>query len=235
MIHSYLDSTIYFEIVYKNRKNIGIYVDGYGQIQVHAPRGTQLDAILSYMETRWDAIVQKTNEIKTQREKPESKVYDQGEVFLYLGKAYPIVILPNVDQKKDYVQFHADQIQVFVKEEVPESIRLALKRFFYQRCKALVESRIRNYQSNFNMKPRSIKITDDKANWGTCNSHLELTFNWKLAMAPLESIDYVVVHELCHMIHLNHDRSFWRLVGKILPDYEKRSNWLDASSWKMIL
>ena len=52
-------------------------------------------------------------------------------------------------------------------------------------------------------------------------------------MAPLNVIDYVVVHEMCHMVHLNHDRSFWRLVGKIIPDYEQRENWLNFSNWKM--
>ena len=235
MIHSYSGNTIYFEIVYKNRKNIGIYADAYGQLQVFAPRGTSQDVIIAYVEAKWDAILKKTEEIKGQKEKPKVKTYDQGEVFYYLGKAYPIVIFPNHDQEKDYVLFQEEQIQVFVKLETPEHIKQALKRFFYQRCKTLVEARIRNYQKYFNMRPRAVKITDDRANWGTCNSNLELTFNWKLAMAPLDSIDYVVVHELCHMIHLNHDRSFWRLVGKILPDYEKSSNWLDASSWKMIL
>jgi len=57
----------------------------------------------------------------------------------------------------------------------------------------------------------------------------------KLAMAPLEVIDYIVVHEMCHMVHLNHDRSFWRLVGKMLPDYEERESWLAQSSWKMVV
>ncbi len=54
-------------------------------------------------------------------------------------------------------------------------------------------------------------------------------------MAPLRVIDYVVVHEMCHMVHMNHDRSFWRLVGKIIPDYEQRENWLALSNWKMVV
>ena len=52
-------------------------------------------------------------------------------------------------------------------------------------------------------------------------------------MAPLEVIDYVVVHEMCHMVHLNHDRSFWRLVGKMSPNFKEQENWLAQSSWKM--
>ncbi len=70
---------------------------------------------------------------------------------------------------------------------------------------------------------------------GTCNSKRELTFNWKLAMAPLDVIDYIVIHEMCHMVHMNHDRSFWRLVGKYMPNYDEKQAWLANSHWKMVL
>jgi hypothetical protein len=99
----------------------------------------------------------------------------------------------------------------------------------------LVEDRIRHYQGQFKVRPRGIQINDNPAVWGTCNGQRQLTFNWKLAMAPAEVIDYIVVHELCHMTHLNHDRSFWRLVGKLLPDYKARQDWLQQSGWRMEL
>ncbi len=162
-----------------------------------------------------------------------AKVYEHGEEFLYMGKSHAILISTNLDQKKDYVSFVEDKLYVYVKEQKDEAVRQALKRFYYQRCKALIEARIRIYQSEFKMKPRAIRIVNDHCHWGTCNSKLELTFSWKLAMAPIEVLDYVVVHEMCHMVHMNHDRSFWRLVGKILPDYEQRSDWLARSVWKM--
>lgn len=163
------------------------------------------------------------------------KVYEPGKEFLYMGKSYPILISTNLEQKKDYVSLVEDKLYVYVKEHNDEAIRQSLKRFYYQRCKALIEARIRNYQPEFKMKPRAIRIVNDPSHWGTCNSKLEITFCWKLAMAPIEVLDYVVVHEMCHMIHMNHDRSFWRLVGKILPDYEQRSDWLARSVWKMTL
>lgn len=235
MTHTFLDNTIDFKIIYKRRKSIGIYVDFYGQTEVHAPKGTSNDDIVKVLENNWERIVQKSKEMKERTTPPTEKVYDHGEVFLYMGESYPILILQNLDQDKDYVIFEQDKIQVYVKQHNDESVRRALKRFYYQRCKAFVEARIRIYQSEFKMKPRSIRIIDDRSNWGTCNSRLELTFNWKLAMAPIEVIDYVVVHEMCHMVHLNHDRSFWRLLGKILPDYERRSNWLVLSVWKMLV
>jgi len=233
MIHTYLDKTIDFKIIYKNRKSIGIYVDFYGQVEVHASKETQEESIIKALEERWELINQKSEEMKARQNGEMEKVYEHGEDFLYLGVSYPIMICNNTEDKKDYVLFEDKKINVYVKNQDDESIKKALKRFYYKECKALVAKRIKTYQSGFKMKPKAISISESNANWGTCNSRLELTFNWKLAMAPIEVIDYVVVHEMCHMMHLNHDRSFWRLVGKILPDYEKRSNWLALSRWKM--
>ena len=233
MTHTFAGTTIDFNISYKKRKTIGIYIDFYGNIEVRVPKETAMDGIIALLEGKWDWIKLQSKEMKDRISGQIEKVYEHGEAFLYLGNSYPIIIVPNIDITKDYVLFEDDKLQIHVKEHNDASIKQALKRFYYQQCKALVEGRIRIYQPDFKTKTRSLRITDDNTNWGTCNSRYELTFNWKLAMAPIEVIDYVVVHEMCHMVHLNHERSFWRLVGKILPDYEQRSNWLALSSWKM--
>jgi hypothetical protein len=185
------------------------------------------------LEGNWDLIQQKVNEMKDRLQGPQEKVYEHGEPFLYLGNSYPIQIFHDQNIEQDYVVFEGEKLLIYSNLLEDEKIKQALKRFYYQQCKALVEKSISYYQSNFKTKPRSIRISDSKTTWGTCDSKLQLTFNWRLAMAPMEVIDYVVVHEMCHMVHLNHDRSFWRLVGKIIPDYKEKENWLVLSNWKM--
>ncbi|MEY2195151.1 M48 family metallopeptidase [Neobacillus sp. BF23-41] len=233
MIHKYLGQTLSFEINYKNRTSMGIYIDVYGNVEIQAPKGTSDELILQLLEEKWDWIQQKSTEMKDRRLGQKVKVYDHGETFLYLGNDYPIQVSQDINIKQDYVVLEGDKLYIYVKQLEDEKIKQALKRFYYQQCKTLVERSIRSYQSNFKIKPRSIRISDNNRNWGTCDSRQQLTFNWKLAMAPLKVIDYVVVHEMCHMVHLNHDRSFWRLVGKIIPEYEQMENWLALSSWKM--
>lgn len=235
MLHTYLDKTIDFNILYKQRTSVGIYVDIYGQIEVHAPKKAPLDLILSAIEEKWELILKQSMQMKERSSKPMEKVYDQGEVFLYFGKSYRIEIYPTLDLVQDFCEIKQDKLYVYVRDHQDETVKQALKRFYYKQCKAIIEERIRAYQKEFKVKPRSVRIMDDGSKWGSCNSRLELNFNWKLAMAPIEVIDYVVVHEMCHMIHLNHDRSFWRLVGKLLPDYERRSAWLAISGWKMVV
>ena len=235
MIYTFLDKTICFDIIYKKRKSVAIHIDPYGQIEVLAPKGTSEDYIIQVIEQKWDWLQQRLTEIKDRMNGPKEKVYDPGEVFLYLGKSYPILISEDSEIDKDYVMFEGGNLHIYVKEQEEERIKRALKRFYTQKCKAIVVDRLKTHQHNFKTKPRSISITDNQSTWGTCDSKLQLTFNWKLAMAPMEVIDYVVVHEMCHMVHLNHDRSFWRLVGSIISDYEQRQNWLALSSWKMVV
>jgi predicted metal-dependent hydrolase len=239
MIHTYLGKTIRFEIKYKNRTSIGMTMDSYGNVEVQAPKGTADEKVIQLLEgnqlleEKWELIQQKLTEMKDRLQGPQEKVYEPGESFLYLGRTYRIQIFHDRNITQDYVVFEGEMLDIHVKQLDNETIQQALRRFYYQQCKALVEKSISSYQSNFKTKPRSIRISDSKSTWGTCDSRLQLTFNWRLAMAPREVIDYVVVHEMCHMVHLNHDRSFWRLVGKLMPDYKEKENWLALSSWKM--
>ncbi|MCV9886199.1 M48 family metallopeptidase [Metabacillus halosaccharovorans] len=233
MIHTYLGETIHVEIKYKNRKSIGISIDSFGKIEVQAPKKTPDERILWALEENWDLIQRKVKEKSERMKGPQKKVYENGESFLYLGETYPINIIHDVKITQDHVVFEEEKLYVYVKQLDDDTYRQALKRFYYQQCKVLVEKSVSFYQSNFKTKPRSIRITDSKTTWGTCDSKLQLTFNWRLAMAPRDVIDYVVVHEMCHMVHLNHDRSFWRLVGKIMPDYKEKETWLSLTNWKM--
>lgn len=235
MLHTYNDETIRFEIKYKNRSSFAISVDGYGNIEVIAPRKTPDERVIQVVESNWELIQQKVKEMKDRQQGQKDKTYDPDERFLYLGNSYPIEIIHDQSVTKDYVVFEDGKLHIYVKQVDAEKIKQSLRRFYYQQCKALIETSIANYQSYFKTKPRSIRISDSQKTWGTCDSKHQLTFNWRLAMAPRDVIDYVVIHEMCHMVHLNHDRSFWRLVGKIMPDYKEKENWLAMSNWKMTI
>ncbi|MFT4413917.1 M48 family metallopeptidase [Fredinandcohnia humi] len=233
MIHTYSGETIRFEVKYKNRTSIGISIDSYGSIEVQAPKNTPDARVHQVLEENWNQIQQKVKEMKDKMHGPQEKVYENDEDFLYLGNTYPIEIIPDRNITQNHVLFEREKLYIYVKQLEDEKIKQSLKRFYYQQTKALVEKSISTYQGHFKTKPRSIRISDSKSTWGTCDSKLQLTFNWRLAMAPRDVIDYVVVHEMCHMVHLNHDRSFWRLVGKIMPDYKEKENWLALSNWRM--
>jgi predicted metal-dependent hydrolase len=81
---------------------------------------------------------------------------------------------------------------------------------------------------------RRITIRDTRSRWGSCSTTGTLSFSWRLALAPREILDYVVVHELCHLRHHDHSRRFWSLVGEVWPDYRAHKAWLDAHGWELL-
>lgn len=240
MTYMYQENTIEYSLVYKRRKSLGIYLDVYGNIEIRVPKDTQEETIIRLIESKWNWIITKQIEMKQRSQGVIPKAYEDGETFLYLGKNYPIQILYDPELTQSVVKFHQDTLHITVpltqfnsSEEKKSILQQSMKRFYYKECKRLVEKKIKEIQPQITVKPSKISISDDKSKWGSCDSRRQLTFNWKLAMAPERAILYLVIHEMCHLEHLNHDRSFWRLVGKLMPDYEEQQNWLLHSAWKM--
>lgn len=227
--------TIHCRIIHKKRKSLGIYIDVYGNIELRVPPNTSDETVDELVRKKWNWIISRSDEMKDRTKGFKEKEYVNGETFLFLGDHYPIQLNEEPFLKRPQITFDGRILHIQTPSKDEEILKKAMTRFYKQQCKRIVEKRIRHYQSNFKMKPKSIRIASNKKQWGSCSSLRELTFNWKLAMAPMEVLDYVVVHEMCHMVHMNHDRSFWRLVGKYVPDYEARQQWLKESHWKMVV
>lgn len=110
----------------------------------------------------------------------------------------------------------------------------AVGRFYMRSSGQVAKERTRLYQEFLKVTPRSVRIDKISNRWGSCNSNKEITYHYLISTLPMELIDYIVVHELCHIHHMNHDRSFWRKVGSILPDYKKRMQLLEQNGMKHI-
>ena len=82
-----------------------------------------------------------------------------------------------------------------------------------------------------NLKVKEIKVRSYKNRWGSCSSNGNISYNWKLIMAPEKIIDYVIIHELCHLIHFNHSRDYWGEVSKKLPNYRESKEWLKSNQY----
>jgi len=137
-----------------------------------------------------------------------TRVYQAKEKVLYLGKAYYLHELIEIGELSE------------------EELKKNLKKFYISRCKKIVGERIPIFQKQLRVKPKTIEVVESISKWGSCDSNKNITFNYRLAMAPIEVIDYVIIHELCHLLHMNHDRSFWRRVGSVMRDYKEKQDFL---------
>ena len=102
----------------------------------------------------------------------------------------------------------------------------ALEQRYRDSARAILESRVAYFHQITGGAYTSVTVRDQKTRWGSCSSRGTLSFNYRLIFAPPGILDYVVVHELCHLTHMNHSKDFWNMVASVMPDYKVCKNWL---------
>lgn len=101
-----------------------------------------------------------------------------------------------------------------------------------QQARVILTDRTDYYKAMVGVDYKRLRIGDQKTRWGSCSSKGTISYNWRLILMPEEIMDYVVVHELCHLREMNHSRKFWEYVSKIMPDYESKRKWLKENGYK---
>jgi len=203
------DFEINYDVQYGKRKHMYMSVDEFGFVTIKAPNNTGAEIIEDVLKKYSDKLKNKIEERSKIRDEIGVKSYDHNGKFPYLGKSYNLNEL------------------IEIEDLTVTELKEMLKKFYISKSKEIINERVKLYQKQLNLKPKVIVIDEAKSRWGSCTSEKKLTFNYRLIMSPIEAIDYVVVHELCHLKHMNHDRSFWRLVGSIFPDYKERQAYLN--------
>jgi len=121
------------------------------------------------------------------------------------------------------------QNKLLNKSQLAVVVKKYIERYFKQQAQKTILPKVEYYAKLTQLVPSSIKIRQYRARWGSCNSRGELSFNYLLMMLPIYVIDYVIVHELCHLHYLNHSKDFWQLVTKYFPDYIEAKKWIKAN------
>src|SRR5665647_1190837 len=130
MTHTFSDETIAYDLLYKKRKTMGIYIDAYGCVEVRVPKDTPEEKVIQLLEEKWDWIQRTTRIMKERVVGHKEKFYDTGEVFQYLGKDYPIEIVQDINILQDHIVIEGDKLIIYVKQHEDEKIKQALKRFY---------------------------------------------------------------------------------------------------------
>lgn len=150
-------------------------------------------------------------------------------------------VLPMIEDKKEWIyeaylnqkdKVSTDSARENEKEDprlqyLEQKYRKAAKRYIYERVEYYIKFTGGSY--------RTIRIGDQKTRWGSCSSNGTLSFSWRLMLAPPRVLDYVVIHELCHLTHMNHSKEFWKMVESIDPDYKEHRRWLKENGNSLIL
>lgn len=213
-----LDDIIVNRITRSQRRTLALIINSNGDLMVRAPLKASNATIQKFILQKSNWIINKQLQAKQSQQNNPPKQFVNGERFLYLGNSYPLKL---VDDQKITL---TDSL-LFPTSLLPDPI-YHLTRWYQDQARQKLFERVTWYSNHTGIKFRSFRISNAKHSFGSC-SHLQtLRISWRLIMAPLSVIDYVVIHELAHIIHHNHSKFFWNQVATILPEYKQSRIWL---------
>ena len=145
-------------------------------------------------------------------------------------------ILCFLSEKASWIRMQQGKMQEREKMRQQARIHLdaAQEKELRERAKSVLAQRTAYFARQIGVTYGRITVRDQKTRWGSCSQTGNLNFNFRLILAPLEVLDYVVVHELCHRRQMNHSTQFWQEVAQVLPDYRKRKAWLTENGWRLM-
>lgn len=234
----YRNKKIFFEIRRSNRrKTVAIKIDPEASVVVYSPQFLKADKIEEIVGKRAQWIIEKQELVKNRGYLYPAKEFVSGEAFPYLGKQYRLKVT-RCASEEEKCKLMNGRFMVQINGElngrrVKRTVRNALIDWYLGRAEQKIPERVAIYARQIGKWPERIEIKNHKRRWGSCSHHGIVRFNWKIIMAPVTILDYVIVHELCHLICPDHSAHFWHKVQTIIPDYTKRRSYLKEYSLQM--
>lgn len=205
------------KIVKSRRKTIALVIDSDGELVVRAPFYASESDIMRFVQEKQDWIQKKSEEMRQKKLERPRLALKEGETIPYLGRECMIFCGITRTICFDGKAFLLPQA---------ESAQAKLIAWYKKRAAVILQERVESIAKDMRVMPNGVKITSAKTRWGSCSYTNHLNFSWRLIMCPPEVVDYVVVHELCHILHKDHSKSFWESVGRVDAAYREHENWL---------
>lgn len=209
-----------YSIVYSNRKTMSIVIERDRSVVVRVPHNTSEDVITQEIEKRKRNILRKINHIQKYPLEKQTKEFVSGESLLYLGKPYQLFV---VDKPINGVIFDSKFI---ISKQNQKRAKQLFKDWYQNSAAEIIVPKAISIAKQIGVSYNKINILDLKYRWGSCTPKDNIHFNWRLIKAPMNVIEYIIVHELTHLLEANHTSEFWNRVRTSLPRYSSAKKWL---------
>lgn len=205
------------KIIKSHRKSIAILVHPDGKVEVRAPKYIPQFVINTFIKSKSDWIEKRLEIVK--KHTKQAKKFINGEKFLYLGVEYELQLGP-------YIKIEPSDKKLFFPLGMAKRGRENLEKWYIKQAKITITKLVEEYSESMDLPYVSISFSDTRSKWGSCSSDNRLQFNWRLIMAPLIVVRYVVIHELVHTVEKNHKTIFWNKVKRVNPSCKQQIKWL---------
>ena len=207
------------------RRSIELRVTRGSHIRILCPLELTDTQIADFVRAKADWIQSKLllNEKRAATPIPQ---FEHGSCWQYRGRTVSL----ELSLGSNLVVLESDRLRVQTKKMGTHDLRKVLKAWFIREAETLLTNRTRHFADCLGVEPSKIQLRQYRAMWGRCNSRHEIAYDWRIIMAPDPVIDYLVIHELCHLAYFDHSPHFWRLVGSLQPTYEESKAWLRSNA-----
>ena len=220
------DKDIAFEVVRSRRATADIIIERDGRVLVRAPESIADGRIEDMVEAKRYWIYKNLAEWRDLNATRVLREYKNGEGFLYLGRSYRLLLAADQEEPLLLKNGRFCLRRDLVDQGAIEAAKSAFRDYFVARGTERITQRVNYYAPKVGVVVRDIDVRELGNRWASCSPSGALAFHWKCMMASQTIIDYIVVHELCHLHYLDHGDSFWNEVDKVMPDYRERKEWL---------
>jgi predicted metal-dependent hydrolase len=215
-----------FTLIRSDRKTADIVIERSGDVIVRAPAEVSNDAIRDIVAERQFWIHRSLAEWAELNASRLHRPFAQGQGFAYLGRTYRLKFVAYCETVLRLKNGRWELSEPFFQEHGEAAVRKAFLDFYVDKGNLIFAERVAFFAPLVGVSPGSIEVKELGYYWASCGKTGVLNFNWKTVMALQTVIDYIVVHELCHIRHRDHTDAFWNEVDKVLPTFRERKEWL---------
>lgn len=219
---------IQYQLIRSKRKTISISFDKEINIVVKAPYRVSKLQIDAFVKEKEDWIIATQNRLFDVREKKlkEMPKLISGDTLPFLGQMLFLTVIRE-ERKTGRVKLVKNRLIIWVPYDADYEFRRSLvERWYRKQASEVFAKKASGFAKQLNVNYKGISVKDQKSRWGSCSNRGNLNFNYRILMAPEMVCDYVIWHELCHLIHMNHSEEFWLLVNNVCPNYKICKKWL---------
>jgi predicted metal-dependent hydrolase len=215
-----------YEVVRSQRSTADIIIERDGSVLVRAPESADDEQIANIVASKHYWIYQGLAEWRDLNATRVLREYKNGEGFLYLGRAYRLLLVADQDEPLQLKGGRFTLRRDLVEQGEIAAAKAAFRDYYIARGRERLRQRVEYYAPKIGVSAIAAEVRELGNRWASCSPAGALAFHWKCMMAPQTIIDYIVVHELCHFHHLDHTDAFWNEVDKVMSDYLERKEWL---------
>ncbi len=216
-----------YDLLRSERKSIVITIERDGKVLVNAPLDLDDNEIEKYIYKKRFWIWEKLAIKKSVTENVYEKKFISGESFSYLGRNYRLQIV------EDNQELKLKNGWFVLGKKKQEKAKETFKNWYTNHLKTKIDERLELICTNVKIDKPNFKIMELGFRWGSCTKEGSLNFNWKIAMAPISVIDYVIIHEIVHLKEHTHNEKFWKEVSKFMPKYLEKKEWLRLNGYSL--